>query len=278
MILLDGKKLAESMKEELKAGYAACGRKITLAIIQVGTDPASETFVDRKRKLGEELGVAVAVRTYNDDIKGSLLRKHLADCAHDKRIDGIVVQLPLPKHMRTQDILNAVPPAKDVDMLSARSVGDFSVGKSIILPPVVGAVDALFRSYDIGYVDKKIVIVGAGRLVGKPIADWFSRQGIGYCLLTDMTKDIAAYTKDADIIISGAGKPHLITADMVKDGSVIIDAGTSESGGRLVGDVDFDAVSAKASFITPVPGGIGPLTVVMIFKNLLQLAGRLSKK
>lgn len=283
MILLDGKALAEKIKNKLKSEYQKLGRKITLVIVQVGSNFVSEKFVEQKKKLGEELGISVVTRRYKDIISGSALRKNIAELAHDKKIDGIVIQLPLPSTLNVQDILNAVPPGKDVDVLSARAVGDFATGKSNVLPPVVGAIDALFREYGIEYADKKIVVVGAGRLVGKPVSGWLSRQDIGYCLLTDTTSRSSHCIKDADILISGAGKPKLITGDMVKEGAVIIDAGTSivqpESGSRkpeavLAGDVDFDSVAPKSSYITPVPGGVGPLTVVMIFKNLLQLARR----
>lgn len=271
MILLDGKNLAEKIKKELKAEYSNQSRAITLALVMVDDNKASEKFIEHKRAYGEELGVRTVIRRYADDISGTALRKRIAELVHDSAVNGIVVQLPLPPRIQTQDILNAVPPSKDVDVLSSRAVGDVATGKSRTMPPVVGAIDALFREYGIEYKRKKIAIIGAGRLVGKPVIDWFSREDAGFCVITDQTPDVSAITGSADIIISGVGKPNLIRGDMVKEGVIVIDAGTSESGGKLVGDVDFDSVAPKASYITPVPGGVGPLTVAMIFKNLLTL-------
>ncbi len=210
------------------------------------------------------------------------MRKRIAIIVHEADPDGIIIQLPLPPRISTQYILNSVPPEKDVDVLSARAVGDFSVGKSKVLPPVVGAIAALFHEYGIDYKTKHVVVVGAGALVGKPVAAWLANEKVSFTVVDENTPDISEFTKKADIIISGVGKSGLITDDMVKVGAVVIDAGTSEGSpstgsGRqvsLVGDVDFDSASKKASHITPVPGGIGPLTVAMIYKNLLTLATR----
>ena len=271
MVLLDGKKCAEEITKSLKRDFLRKGASPTLAIIQVGENPVSQKFIEKKQVLAKDLGVTVKLFRFGEDISGTNLRKKLSAIVHDKDIHGVIVQLPLPPHIQSQDILNAVTPEKDIDVLSARAIGDFAVGKNKLTPPVVGAIEELFRSYDIRYKDKKIVLVGGGRLVGKPIADWLTRQGIGYSLLTDAVKDIAEYTRQADIIISGTGVSGLINGDMVKDGVIVIDAGTSESGGRVVGDVDFDSVSKKALYITPVPGGVGPLTVAMLFRNLYNI-------
>ena len=267
---MDGNAIAERMRGELKAAFSNFGRKPSLAIIQAGENAASSAFIARKEKTGEELGVGVRIFKFPESISGGELRENISKMSHDESIDGIVVQLPLPAHLNVQDILNAVIPAKDVDMLSARSVGDFATGKTQLVSPVVGAVQKLLAEYNIDLQGKKIVIVGAGRLVGQPIGAWLARKGIGYALCTDQTPDISLYTKDADVIITGAGKPKLITGSIIKEGVVIIDAGTSESDGKLAGDVDAASVSEKAAFLSPVPGGVGPLTVAMIFENLLK--------
>ncbi|MEK7148935.1 MAG: bifunctional 5,10-methylenetetrahydrofolate dehydrogenase/5,10-methenyltetrahydrofolate cyclohydrolase [Patescibacteria group bacterium] len=273
MILLDGKKLAEELKDKLKKEFQKLRAPATLVFVEVGENPVSRKFIEQKKKLGEELGVSVRVRNFPDGISGSELRKKLAEIVHDDAVSGVVIQLPLPNSLlpQTQDILNAVVPKKDIDVLSARSVGDYRVGKSRIAPPVVGAIQALFEKYGIEYKKSHIVIIGAGQLVGKPIADWLLREQIPHTVLTDKSLDISSSTKNADILISGTGRAGLITGDMIQEGAVIIDAGTSEMEGRLVGDTDFPSVSEKAGFITPVPGGVGPLTVVMIYKNLLEL-------
>ena len=157
-------------------------------------------------------------------------------------------------------------------MLSSRAIGNFATGRSHIVPPVVGAVRAFLKEYSLTYAGKSVVLVGSGKLVGRPIAIDLLREHATFSVVDEHTKDISEFIEHADIIISGAGKPKLITADMVKEGVIAIDAGTSESEGKLVGDIDFDGVSKKASYITPVPGGVGPVTVALLFKNLITLA------
>ena len=174
--------------------------------------------------------------------------------------------------MNAQYILNSVPPEKDVDVLSARPLGNFFVGKSIAIPPVVGAIQALLHEYEIDYQSKHVLIVGAGALVGKPVAVWLLNEKVAFSVIEEGAPGREVLMESADIIISGVGKPGLISGDMVKEGVIMIDAGTSEAGGKLAGDAEFESVSAKASHITPVPGGVGPLTVVILFKNLLALA------
>lgn len=285
--LLNGKALAERILAGLRAEIGS--RQLTLAIVNVGSNPAIEKFIAQKRKAAETLGVAVKCYEYETEISTNELRKRIAVIVHDVDPDGIIIQLPLPEQVHAQYILNAVPPEQDVDVLSARAVGDFSVGKSKILPPVVGAVKALFEGYGIEYRSKHVVVVGAGTLVGKPVATWLANEKVSFTVVDEHTPDISEFTKKADILISGVGKSGLITGDMVREGAVVIDAGTSvghqlpatshqqaagsgEPVAALAGDVDFDSVSVKAAYLTPVPGGVGPLTVAMIYRNLLTLA------
>lgn len=270
-IVMDGKALADKIIAGLKTEYARLGKKPALAAIVVGGDAVIRKFIARKKAVADELGVDFRVYEYPADISTNELRKRIAQIVHDADPAGIIIQLPLPPQANQQYLLNSVPPEKDVDVLSARAVGDFSVGKSKVLPPVVGAIAALFQEYGINYRTKHVLVVGAGTLVGKPVAAWLANEKVSFTVVDENTADILAFTKQADIIISGVGKPGLITGNMVKEGVVIIDAGTSESAGKLMGDVDFDSVSQKASHITPVPGGIGPLTVAMIYKNLFRL-------
>lgn len=295
MVILDGKALAEKIIAGLKGEFARLGKKPALAAIVVGGDAVIRKFVERKEALAGELGVDFRVYEYPADISTNELRKRIAVIVHDADPAGVIVQLPLPPHVNQQYILNSVPPEKDVDVLSARAVGDFAVGKSKIYPPVVGAIQALFEEYGIDYRSKHILVVGAGTLVGKPVTAWLANEKVSFTVIDERTPDISEFTKKADVIITGVGKPGLITGNMVREGAVVIDAGTSEGGpstgstlstgsrqagspqagsgqrAPLVGDVDFDSVSQKASYLTPVPGGIGPLTVVMIYKNLLTL-------
>lgn len=271
-IIIDGKKIAQDIKASLKEEVLAIGKKLRLAVVLVGDNVASKKFIEQKKKFGRDIGVDVKVYEFAKDVTTNQLRKKLAEIVHIKQNAGVIIQLPLAKQINAQYILNSVIPAKDVDVLSAKSLGDFTAGKSKILPPVVGAIQAILQNYKIDVRGKNVAVVGAGRLVGQPTAIWLVNEGASVSTVNEFTKDIKPFLERADIIISGAGKPKLITVDMVKEGVVIIDAGTSESAGKLVGDVDFQGVSKKASLITPVPGGVGPLTVAMLFKNLLELA------
>src|SRR3989344_3309772 len=274
MALLDGKQLAGKIIDGLREEYQKSPKKFSLGVVVVGSDPVIAKFIMQKKKIAGELGINFRIYAYDAAISTNDLRTNMASLVHQADLDGIVVQLPLPSTINAQSILNAVPPEKDVDVLSARAMGNFAVGKSPVLPPVVGAVKALFDEYQLGLRGKTIAVIGAGGLAGGPIATWLLLTKASFTVVEE-GGDIAAATRNADIIISGAGKPDLITADMVKDGVVVIDAGTSSgssstSSGQqasIVGDVDFEGVSKKAAFITPVPGGVGPLTVAMIFKN-----------
>ncbi len=272
MILMDGKALAEKIYAELRDEVSKSAKKYRLAVILVGENAVIEKFVEKKKKIGEHIGIDVRVYHFPESISATELRKRIAEIVHEEKNSGVIIQLPLPPHIEKQSILNAVVPEKDVDVLSARAVGNFSVGKSRIAPTVVGAIQELFREYKIDVKGKTVAILGAGALVGKPVATWILRESSVVTVITEETPNPEEILQKADIIISGIGKPGYITGDMVKEGVVVVDAGTSESEGKIRGDVDFDSVSKKASYITPVPGGVGPLTVAMIFKNLLVLA------
>lgn len=246
-------------------------QKPRLAVVVVGKDPVVAKFIEQKKKAAESVGIEVRIYPFEEKVTTNELRKRLAEIVHEKKNTGVIVQLPLPAHVNSQYILNAVTPGKDADMLSSRALGNFVTGKSAIFPPVVGAARALFEEYGIDYKNKYIAVVGAGNLVGKPMALWLLNEKTTFSVVRSSTKNPEEFLRRADVIISGIGKPKFITADMVKEGAVIIDAGTSESAGKIAGDVDFDSVSPKASFITPIPGGVGPVTVAVLLKNLVML-------
>ncbi|OHA00152.1 MAG: hypothetical protein A3C07_00280 [Candidatus Sungbacteria bacterium RIFCSPHIGHO2_02_FULL_47_11] len=271
MVLLDGKKLAQKIAEGLKKEVAGFSRRPRLGIVVVGKNPVIQKFIEQKKKFGKEVGVDVRIYPLEESVTTNELRKKVAELVHEKRNSGIIIQLPLPERINAQYILNSVTPDKDIDVLSSRSIGNFAVGRNPAMPPVAGAVKALLDEYGIDYKNKYIVVVGAGGLVGKPIAVWLLNEKATFSVVRSSTKNPQEFLKHADIIISGIGKPNYITGYMVKDGVVAVDAGTSESEGKVVGDIDFESVSQKASFITPVPGGVGPVTVAMLFKNLLVL-------
>ena len=215
MVILDGKSLAGKIIAGLKDEFSRLTKRPTLAVVVVGEDLVIRRFIEQKKKIAEELGVDFRTYEYPADISTNELRKRIATIVHDADPNGIIIQLPLTGHINTQYILNSIPPEKDVDVLSARAVGDFSVGKSKVLPPVVGAIAAFFEEYGIDYRKKHVVVVGAGRLVGKPVALWLANEKVSFTVVDENTSDITPFVKGADIIISGVGKPGLITGDMI---------------------------------------------------------------
>lgn len=274
MILLDGKKLSQRIFDELGAEVSAIKKKIRLGVVVVGKDPVIERFVAQKKKAAEEIGIDVRIYKFDEKITTNELRKRIAELVHEPHNTGVIIQLPLPGHINKQYILNAITPEKDVDALSSRAIGSFIVGKSTIMPPVAGAIKALLEEYEIAYQNKHAAILGVGNLVGRPVALWLLREGVSFSVITQDLDHPEQLLHKADIVISGIGKPHLVKGDMLKNGAIIIDAGTSESSGKLVGDVDSVSVANKASHLTPVPGGVGPVTVAMLLKNLVALAAR----
>jgi methylenetetrahydrofolate dehydrogenase (NADP+)/methenyltetrahydrofolate cyclohydrolase len=215
-----------------------------------------------KKKFGEAVGVDVRVMEYDKEITEEELAEQVQRLSDDSGIHGVVVQLPLPKHISAEKILNLVPVRKDVDALNA----DASV-----LSPVVGAIKEIFERNNVDLNNKKIVIVGKGKLVGMPTAIWLAQEGYEVEMLDKKNSNLQSELKEMDVIISGAGVPGLITPDMLKPGAVLIDAGTTESAGKLAGDAD-PACADKCSLFTPVPGGVGSVTVAVIFKNLSSLS------
>lgn len=280
MILFDGKKLSQNILGELKQEIVDIKKQFRLAVVVVGEDPVVKKFIGQKKKAAHDIGIDVRIYPFGGTITTNELRKRLAEIVHEEKNSGVIVQLPLPPHLNTQYILNSVTPEKDVDLLSAKAIGNFVAGKSFIFPPVVGAIKALLEEYQIDYKTKYIVVLGAGNLVGKPLALWLLNEKVTFSVIRSTTENPEEFLRDADIIISGIGKPKFITGDMIKNDAVVIDAGTSESESsstglgvkKIVGDVDFDSVSKKASYITPVPGGVGPVTVAVLLKNLITLS------
>ncbi len=260
------------MLAEMKKSVDAMVRRPRLAIVSVGANPVIERFVAQKKRAAEEIGIAVRIYTFEKEILEDKLYRSIARIQSDKTNTGVIIQLPLPRHLDTQRILDAVDPAKDIDLLSSRAIGAFASGQSAILPPVVGAIRTILAAYRIKLKGKKIAVLGAGRLVGMPLALWLQTQGATFSVIQKGAGDIARHTKDADILISGVGKPGIVTARLVKKGAILLDAGTSEIRGKIAGDIDTESVRGSAAYLAPVPGGIGPLTVCMVLKNLLMLS------
>jgi len=273
MKILDGKKLADEILRKLKKEIKTKRLKLKLAVVLVGEDSASKVFIRKKQEACKRIGVNFELSEFPSKISRSKLKKEIDKIVKNPANSGIVIQLPLPRGFNPQEFLNLIPPEKNIEVFS----------------PVVCAISYLLKEYRISLKGKKIVLVGTGRLVGLPLALWLSKEKANFEVLDKFTKNISSFVKKADIIISGVGKPNLIAGKMVKRGVVVIDAGTtfrkpasakaSASGqtksvgkGKLVGDVDFKSVAKKASYITPVPGGVGPLTVACLLENLVKIS------
>lgn len=276
MIILDGKKLSVKVLERIKKEIKKSSLRFGLAVVQVGGNLVSKIYIDQKEMVCKAVGIGFMVYAFPDDIETKFLKEEIKKIADNSDITGIIVQLPLPENLESQEILNSVPEEKDIDCLSEKSLGKFYTNESPVLPPVVCAVSKILKEYKISIKGKNIVLVGAGRLVGKPLMIWFSQEKAAVTVINKETKNLSFFTKNADIIISGVGKPNLINGKMIKKGAVVIDAGTTSESGKLRGDIDFKSVSKKASYITPVPGGVGPMTVACLIENLVIL-GKMSK-
>lgn len=265
-MIIDGNKINGEIKENLRER----AKGLSLAIIWVGDDSVSAKYVEKKKLFGEDIGVHVEIFKYSAGIFTSELIEEIKSISKDH--SGIIVQLPLPKQIDSAMALSMIPADKDVDLLSDWAYQKFVEGKSPILPPVVASIKEIFERNGVNDLHGlHAVIVGRGKLVGKPAAVWLANQGASVDLLGRDTIDLSPFTKKADIIIAGAGVPNLIKLDMVCDGVIVIDAATSDASGKIVGDVD-PAVADKARIFSPVPGGVGPITVAMLFKNLVTLA------
>ena len=258
-MIVDGKTLAEEMKIALRQ-QARC-KNLKIAEIWVGDNPVSAKYVARKKKFGEEIGVEVILHELANYISQADLAEEMNKLVNDEKVNGIIVQLPLPSGIDEQKILDLIPPGKDVDALGH---------EARVLSPTVEAIKEILERNNVSLVGKKVVVLGRGKLVGRPVSVWLAQEGVDVQVVDINTENPEAILRQADIIISGVGKLGLITPDRIREGVVLVDVGTSESAGQLKGDAD-PACADKCSLFTPVPGGVGPLTVAMLFKNLLEL-------
>jgi len=287
--IIDGKKISADIREELRdeVSKLKSERGITpgLAVILVGEDPASQSYVTAKERACQETGIFSDDNRLPASTTQEELLKLIAEKNADPRIHGILVQLPLPKHIDTEAVIAAISPEKDVDGFSPVSLGKLMLGQPTFLSCTPHGIIQLLMRSGVQTDGKHAVVVGRSNIVGKPVANLLFQKGLGadatVTICHTHTKDLASYTKQADILIAAAGRPHTISADMVKPGAVVIDVGvnrvpdaTAAKGFRLKGDVDFDTVKEVASMITPVPGGVGPMTITMLLFNTVQSASR----
>lgn len=282
--LIDGRKISTDIKSEIIQKVIerkAAGKKIPhLAIILVGDDGASQTYVDFKVKACKEVGFHYTMMRFADTISEDKLMKHIDQVNKDEDVDGFIVQLPLPPHISVERITEKIRPDKDVDGFTNRNFGSIVSKNPLLLPATPFGVMELLKRYNIQTEGKNCVVVGASRLVGAPLSMMLVEEGKATVTICHKyTKDVKLFTQHADILIAAVGKPGLITADMVKEGAVVIDVGTTrvegpqyKNGYALKGDVDFKEVAPKTSFITPVPGGVGPMTIASLLLNTLRAA------
>jgi len=276
MTILDGKKLSQKIKEEVKIEaekLKAEGITPGLAVILVGEDPASQVYVKMKAKACKDSGIYSVVHEFPKTITQDELIDTIKRINQNPNIHGLLIQLPLPKHIDPTIVLEKVAPEKDVDGFHPYNVGRLVAGLDSFAPCTPLGVMEMFKEYNIDVKGLDACVVGASNIVGKPMQALLLNEFATVDICHIYTKNLAEHTKRADIVIVGVGKPNLITADMVKDGAIIVDIGINRlEDGRLVGDVDFENVSKKASFITPVPGGVGPMTIAMLLKNTIKAA------
>lgn len=277
MTLLDGKALSAKIKQELKEKNKMLkenGVETCLAVILVGNDPASQTYVNSKAKACEECDIKSLVYRLDENTTQNELLALINTLNHDDSVHGILVQLPLPKHISKDLILESIISSKDVDGFHPINVGYLNLGlESGFLPCTPLGVMKLLKAYDINLEGLDSVVIGASNIVGRPMATMLLNAGCTVSICHIKTKGLSAYTQKADLIIVAAGCVNLLRADMVKEGAIIIDVGINRlENGKIVGDVDFEEVSKKASFITPVPGGVGPMTIAMLLENTVKSA------
>ncbi len=279
--IINGKEIAAKIKEELKKdveGLAKSGIFPKLTVILVGSDPASQSYVKGKEKDSAEVGIISEVIRMEETITQERLLLEIDRLNNDNTVNGLLVQLPLPKHIDEKAIINAIDPIKDVDGFHPVTVGKMMIGDDSYLPCTPYGIIKLIKNTGIDIKGKHAVIVGRSNIVGKPVSILLLREDATVTIAHSKTKNLKDITKQADILIVAIGKPEMITKEYVSEGTVVIDVGTSRNDqGKYVGDCNFDDVSQIASYITPVPGGVGPMTRTMLMKNTIEAARRMNE-
>lgn len=270
-MILDGKKLREELLANYKNIIEKENLKIKLAIVQVGDNEASNIYVKNKEKYCNMVGIKTDIYKLSSDTKEEELINLIDKLNKIKEVTGIILQSPVPKHIDYDRCSKTILSSKDVDGFTKENIYKLYMNEDTIMPATVKGIIVLLKKYNINIDGSNVVIIGRGNIVGKPLSLALTNENATVSLLHSHTKDITQYTKEADIIISACGTPNIITSDMIKDNSVVIDVGVNRINGKIVGDVDFESVSKKASYITPNPGGVGPMTIAMIIDNLIKL-------
>ena len=274
-IRIEGKLLAARVKERVAAGVAQLkekGIEPCLAVIMVGENPASQVYVKGKVKDCAECGIkSLEIHLPAETTQEELLQK-LAELADDAGVHGLLVQLPLPAHIDEKTVIEAIPPQKDVDGFTAVNVGRMMIGEECFLPCTPAGCMEMIRSTGVSISGKNAVVIGRSNIVGKPAAMLLLRENATVTICHSRTEDLAEHTRRADILVAAVGKPRFVTADMVKEGAAVLDVGINRVDGKLCGDVDFEHVKEKAGWISPVPGGVGKMTIAMLMENTVSAA------
>ena len=277
-VLLDGKTLSAKIKSELKEQVAEyklkTGKEITLAVILAGENPASKVYVRNKIKACEFVGVKSLAFYLPDDCGEEKIIETVKSVSADDNVDGVLVQLPLPNGVNESKVLSFIPTEKDVDGFKPENLGNLAMNKEAVIACTPKGIMRLLSEYEIPLKGKNAVVVGRSNIVGKPVAMLLLNADCTVTVCHSKTRDLKKICSDADILVAAIGKPRFITADMIKDGAAVIDVGINRTETGLLGDVDFDGAKDKAAFITPVPGGIGPMTIAMLLTNTLECAKR----
>jgi len=274
MTLIDGKKISQEIRDALVDDVARVkqqtGKVPGLAVVLVGEDPASAVYVRNKNKTCQALGFQSFEHVLPETTSEAELLALVEALNADDNVHGILVQLPLPRQIDSEKVLRAILPEKDVDGFHPTNMGQLVVGRSLLVPCTPLGVITLLDRYGIGIEGKHAVVLGRSNIVGKPVSLLLLARNATVTICHSRTRDLPGVTRQADILIAAVGRANFVTGDMVKDGAVVIDVGINRVDGKLVGDVDFNAVEKKASFITPVPGGVGPMTIAMLMENTMK--------
>lgn len=266
--ILNGEGIAREIRAELKHKISHFRIQPSLAIVLIGHDPASHIYVDFKKKASIEVGIQIKTIEFDMTVKEREVLDAIESLNIDPTIHGILVQLPFPDHLSVARLIRSIDPRKDVDGLTPLNFGNLATGfGEYFIPATAKGIMALLKQTHVDLVGQTVVIIGRSLIVGHPLVELFMRSGATVTICHRRTKNLSSFTKKADIVISGVGQADLITEDMVQDGVIVIDAGIVKKDHRIVGDVDFNRVSQKASFITPIPGGVGPMTVAALLEN-----------
>ena len=274
MEIIDGKKLAKQIRENLKIECEELKEKginPKLAVIMVGDDKASKIYVKNKSKACNEIGIKYEEYLLDENINQNELIELIEKLNNDKTVHGILLQSPVPEVLDINEAFRKISPEKDVDGFNPTNVGKLALNQDTFVSCTPYGIMRMFEAYNIDLEGKKVVIIGRSNIVGKPLMQCCLNKNATVTICHSKTKNIKEHIKDADVVISAIGKPEYVTADMVKDGVIVIDVGINRNeDGKIVGDVDFENVSKKASYITPVPGGVGPMTIAMLMNNVIK--------